>query len=187
MIKKVIVAGLLGALVLMMWTFLVNGIFRFKVNMDMKQIPNERQVYEILKENIVEPGRYACNPELTPERRFPEGEPVFSVLYGGVGHEAAGSHMLFGLIIFLLSPMIATWLLSQTTEKILSSYSRKVLFFTGIGLLYALYGDLTSFGIGDYPLSDAIIIALHNIIVWIVIGLVVAWRLKPEESVVKHS
>ena len=181
MTKKVIISGLLGALVLIIWTFVVNGLFRFRVNMDMKQIPNERQVYEVLKENIVEPGRYACNPQLTPEIRFPESEPVFSVLYGGVGHEAAGSQMLFGLIVFLLAPIVATWLLSQTSEKILSSYLRKVLFFTGIGLLFAIYGDLTNYGIGDYPLNDAFIFALHDIIVWIVIGLVVAWRMKPEK------
>ncbi|MFB0519210.1 MAG: hypothetical protein ACETWC_08015, partial [Acidobacteriota bacterium] len=162
-----------------LWTFLVNGIFRFKANMDMKQIPNERQVYEVLKENIVEPGRYACNPELTSERRLIEGEPVFSILYGGVGHEAAGSLMLFGLVVFLLAPMIATWLLSQTSEKILSSYLKKVLFFTGIGLLFAIFADLTNFGIGNYPLSDAFILAIHDIILWTVIGLVVAWRLKP--------
>lgn len=181
MTKKVIISGLLGALVLIIWTFVVNGLFRFKVNMDMKQIPNERQVYEVLKENIVQPGRYACNPQLTPERRFPEQEPVFSVLYGGVGHEAAGNQMLFGLVVFLLAPIVATWLLSQTSEKILSSYSRKVLFFAGIGLLFAIYGDLPNYGIGDYPLNDTFIFALHDIIVWTVIGLVVAWKMKPEK------
>ena len=85
MTKQIIIAGLLGAVVLIIWTFLINGIFRFKVSMDMKSIPNEREVYEVLKENVIEPGRYACNPQLTPYKRFPEEEPVFSVLYGGVG------------------------------------------------------------------------------------------------------
>lgn len=144
--------------------------------MDMNQIPNEQLVYEILKENIVEPGRCVCNPQVTPETGFPEGEPVNSVFYGGVGHKAAGGEMMFGFVIFILAPIIATWLLSQTSENILSSYARKVMFFTGVGLLFALYGDLTSFGIGgDYPLSDAFIFAIHNIVLWTVIGLVVAW------------
>jgi len=35
----------------------------------MKTIPAEREVYELLKEKIEEPGRYVFNPELTYERR----------------------------------------------------------------------------------------------------------------------
>ncbi len=53
----------------------------------MKQIPNERQVYEMLKENIVAPGKYICNPALTSEGRFPANEPVLGVLYGSEGVE----------------------------------------------------------------------------------------------------
>jgi len=182
MLKKVIIPGLLGGLAFIVWTFLVNGIFGFKVRIDMKRIPAERQVYEVLKEHITSPGRYACNPELNSERRYPEGEPAFSILYGGVGHEAAGSHMLTGLIIFLLAPIIAAWMLSQTSDKILNSYSRKVLFFTAIGLIIALFSNLTSFGIGDYPLSDAVILAVHNIALWTFIGLAAAWRIKPNQA-----
>jgi hypothetical protein len=55
--------------------------------MEMKQIPNERQVYEMLKENIVAPGKYICNPALTSEGRFPANEPVLGVLYGSEGVE----------------------------------------------------------------------------------------------------
>ena len=70
-------------------------------------------------------------------------------------------------------------MLSITSKKILESYFRKVLFFIGIGLLIALFTDLMDFGIGSYPLKDALIFAVHNITVWTVIGLVVAWRIKP--------
>jgi len=182
MTKKVIISGLLGTVVLIIWNILINGIFGFKSSIDMKQIPNERQVYAVLKENIVEPGRYTCNPEITPERRFAEGEPVFSVFYGGVGHEAAGGEMLSSLVVFLLAPVIAAWLLAQTSAKILSGYGRKVLFFSLIGLLFAIYHRLTNFGIGNYPLSDAIILAIHDVVLWTLMGLVVAWRMKPGEK-----
>jgi hypothetical protein len=180
MLKKVIVAGILGGVVLMAWTFVVNGILGFKASMDMKQIAEERQVYETLKEHIVNPGRYIVNPELTSEGRFPEGKPVFSVLYGGVGHESAGSLMLVGLVVFFLTPITGAWMLSQTSERIMSSYARKVMFFTAIGLLFALFTDLMNFGIGSYPVKDAIILAVYHIIVWTLVGLVVAWRIKPE-------
>jgi len=71
--KKVISAGLLGGVVLIAWTFVVNGILGFQARIEMKQIAAERVVYETLKEHIVDPGRYICNPELTAEGRFPGG------------------------------------------------------------------------------------------------------------------
>jgi hypothetical protein len=96
-----------------------------------------------------------------------------------VGHGAAGKMMLVGLIVFVLSPIVGTWMLSQARDSVLSSYCRKVMFFVAIGLLFAIYGHLTSFGIGGYPFKDAIALAANDIVVWMLVGLVVAWRLKP--------
>ncbi len=56
MAKRVIIAGLLGGVVLIAWTFAVNGLLGFKSSMDMNRIPAERQVYEVLKTSITEPG-----------------------------------------------------------------------------------------------------------------------------------
>ena len=186
MTKKILISGLLGGIVLILLTFILNVVFGFKSSMDMKQISNERQVYEILKENIAEPGRYIFNPEVTAETGFPGAEPVFSVLYSGIGHESAGGLMLVELMVFFLAPIIAAWMLSVTSEQVLSSYPRKVLFFVAIGLLFALFTDFSNFGIGNYPLSDTLILAAHNIFVWTIVGLVVAWRMKPEKDLVKQ-
>jgi hypothetical protein len=180
MLKKVIVAGLIGGITLMVWAILVNGFFGFKYRMDMKQVPNEAQVYQILKQNIVNPGRYICNPALTESNIFPENEPVFSILYGGMGHEAAGPLSVF--LDFLYAFFTATlcgWLLSLTSEKIISSYSRKVFFVILIGLLFAVFSDLKKYGIGNYPLSDTLIMTLHNIILWTILGLVIGRIIKP--------
>jgi len=179
MSRRAIGAGLAAACVLVVWTFVVNGILGFQASIDMKQIPGERRVYDVLKEQIVRPGRYVCNPQLTPEGRFPDGKPVFSILHGGMGHESAGRLALVGLVLFLLAPMIGVWLLSHASEGVLSSYPRKVLFFVAIGLLFAIFADLRDYGIGGYPLKDATLLALNNLVVWTLMGLVVAWRLKP--------
>jgi hypothetical protein len=179
MLKKVIIAGVMGGLVLITWMFVVNGILRFNSKIKMKLIPEEQQVYAVLKKHIPSPGRYVCNPEPTKDGFFPEEEPVFSILYGGVGHEYAGKHMLITLAIFFLTPTLAAWLLSQTSERVLSSFSRKLLFFVSIGILNALFGDLTRFGIGDYPIDDALFLALHNVVLWTVVGLVVARKIQP--------
>jgi hypothetical protein len=179
MMKRVIFAGLMGALVMIVWTLVINGFLGFRANIDMKTLSAEREVYEILKQRVVEPGRYAVNPEVSAERGFPDEEPVFSILYSGMGHEAAGSMMLVGLLVFILSPMIGAWMLSQASDRVLASYCRKVMFFVAIGLLFAIYSHLTSFGIGGYPFGDAIALAANDIVVWLLVGLVVAWRLKP--------
>lgn len=178
--RRIIVAGLWGALVLILWTFVVNGILRFRASIDMNRLSDERQVYAVLKEHILEPGRYVCNPAVTSEGVYPDGEPVFSISYGGLGHESAGMLMLIGLLSFLLAPTIGAWMLSQTSESTLSSYPRKVLFFVGIGVLFAIFTDLADFGIGGYPLQDAALLAANHIVIWSLMGLVIAWRIKPE-------
>jgi hypothetical protein len=183
MTKRVIVAGLLGGVVLILLSA-VNGMLGFRARIDMKEIPAERQVYEVLKETITEPGRYICNPALTSEGRFPGDAPVFSILYSGMGHETAGTQMLVGLVAFLLAPTIGAWMLSLTSARILSSYPRKVLFFAAIGLLFAVFGNLANSGIGSYPPRDTLILAGYDIVLWTLVGLVVAWRIRPERGAV---
>jgi hypothetical protein len=182
MLKRVIYPGLLGGVVLLVWTFLVNGVFGFKSSIDMKRLTNERVVYQLLKEQIDEPGRYICNPDLTPERMFPDNEPVFTIMYSGMGHEAAGGLMLFGLFGFFLGPIVGSWMLSQASDKVLASYMKKVLFFASIGCVIVLFSVLPEYGIGGYPLSDALLMGVHDIVVWTLVGMVVAWRMRPEGS-----
>ena len=180
MTKKIISAGILGGIALALWTFVINGLLGFNARINMKQVEDQPAVYEVLKVHITEPGHYVCNPELTSENRFPEGEPVFSILYGGMGHEAAGMLMLAGLAIYFATSFIAAWMLSGTSAKIQSSYIRKVSFFIIVGLLFAIFSDLARYGIGDYPLKDAVLIGLNHILTWTVMGSVIAWRIKPE-------
>ena len=182
MFKKVIGSGLLGFLVLFAWGFIVNGVLGFNSRINMKQIPNEGQVYKVLKESIVEPGRYILNPDLTPSGMFPDGEPVYSVHYSGIGHESAGKMMLFQFALLLLSSMIAVCMLSQTSQRVLISYPRKVLFFVAIGLLFAVFGDLMNFGIDKYSLTDALLIAANDILAWTLVGLVVAKSFRPTQT-----
>lgn len=186
MLKKVIVSGLLGAGVLIVWMFVVNGILGFKSGIDRKPILDERRVYECLKGSIVEPGRYVCNPELDASGSFPDGEPVFGIHFSGVGHESAGKLMLVQLVLFVLAPAIAARMLSLTSERTIASYPRKVLFFAAIGLLVAVSGTLMSYGIDSYSLNDALLLAAHDIIVWTLVGLVVAWRMQPEPGMATH-
>jgi hypothetical protein len=178
MSKRVVISGLAGALVLVVWTFVLNGVLGFHARLNMRQVPNERAVYEVLKSTIKEPGRYLLNPALTPDGRFPENEPVFGVHYGGVGHEAAGVGVLLGLAQYLVGPMLGTWMLSKASRSFRSRFANRASFFVAIGVLVAMASDVGSFGIGGSPWPVALLSAAATVVTWAIVGLAVAlsWR-----------
>ena len=187
MLKKIFISGLLGGIVLILWAFVANAILGFKSRIDMKQIPNESQVYQVLKENIVKPGGYMCNSPLTPAGTFPLEEQVFSIRYSGMGHASAAQELVVQLAMAIIAVMVAAWMLSVSSSRILSAYSRRVLFIAAIGLLFAVFSDLAKFGIGGYPLPSLLLLAANDFISWTLAGLVVAWWLKPKSIVVTSS
>lgn len=179
MVKRVVLGGLLGMAVILAWSFVANGLFGFRARLDMKPIPQERRLYEVLKETVPGPGRYICNPEVVPGVGFPPGQPAYAILFGGVGHEVAGSLMVANLAVFLLAPLLAAALLASASPWVLERYRRRLLFVCGLGLLLVLWGPLSHFGIAGYPLTDALLLAGHDLLLWAAVGTVVAWRVRP--------
>jgi hypothetical protein len=96
-----------------------------------------------------------------------------------MGHDTAGGVMIAGLVVMLVLPMTAAWLLSQASDRVLASYPRKVFFFFTLGLLIALFSDFNKYGIDGYPLGDVLMLGAHDILVWTIVGVVIAWRIKP--------
>jgi hypothetical protein len=181
MLKKVVLGGLLGGLVLIGSMFLSNGLLGLNSSINMNSLVNEEWVYEILKESIKEPGGYTVNPTLeSPEGPFPADEPVYSIHYSGFGHGAAGRIFLVNLAIGFIAPLIAAWMLSVTSDRILARYASRVLFFAAIGLLLALFSDLMQYGIGAYSLHHALILGAQDFGSWTLAGLAVASAVKPK-------
>jgi ABC-type Na+ efflux pump permease subunit len=178
MLKRIVGPAALGLLVMFVWTFVVNGIFGFTLRVEMNRIPNEPEVYRVLKENVVAPGAYMANPALTPEGQFPGGEPVFSVRTSGLGHEAAGRMVFVGPAIMFVALLLAAGLLSMASPRILSRYSLRVLFLVVLGLLLAVFANLTKIGIGGYPVHTALLLAARDVGSWTLAGLVMAWTLR---------
>ena len=164
------------------WLFVVNGLLGFGSHINMNKVENERGLYDVLKTHVVEPGRYVVNPEVDPEVGFALNEPVFSVSYSGMGHEAAGWLMIVSLITVFVSTILAAWLLSVASRAFKSGYLRRVLYFAGIGILFAVSVDLEGYNIGGYPLDDTLLLMLNRFGMWTFVGVVVAWLLKPEPS-----
>jgi len=177
--KRIILAGLLGGAVFLVWFIIVDGILGFKRSIEIKQLSNERLVYTFLTEHVTEPGRYVCNPEVLPEQGFPGDDPIFVVQYSGLGHADAGQEMLGGLIVMFLAPFFGAWLLANASSRVLAGYGSRLLFFSGIGVVMSLFGIMARFSIGGYPLADALALTLHDLAAWVVAGLVVAWLVRP--------
>ena len=49
----------------------------------------------------------------------------------------------------------------------------------GVGAVMSLFGIMTRFSIGGYPLGDSLALTLHDLAAWVVAGLVIAWLVKP--------
>ena len=120
-----------------------------------------------------------CNPEVSAEQRFPGDDPIFAVQYSGLGHADAGQEMLAGLILMFAAPLVGAVLLAGASRRIMSRYAVRLLFFSGIGLVAAMFGIMARFGLAGHPMGSALALALHDLAAWVVAGLLVAWLLKP--------
>lgn len=177
--KRMLKPGLLGGVTLMVWAFVANGILGFNSRIRMKRLADERAVYAALERYVTVPGGYAVNPEAAAGGVFPAGEPVFSVQYSGFGHEAAGRLVFFELAIAFLSAFLVAGLLSMASDRVRSSFARRLAFVTGIGVFAAVSGELTRYGIGGYPAGAALLLAANVVVAWTLAGLVMAWSMPP--------
>ncbi len=183
MAKKVLSAGIGGGIVIVVWLFASNAILPYKGNMIHKIAPNQLAIHRVLKENIAEPGTYTC-PYLGPEEEslLPDyrNQPVYSIIYEGYRHSGAGAPpFLFPIVIPFVVALAASWMLSMTSEKILSRYYRRFLFVALLGGIIALYDDILQISMGPQPDDYQIFLAVNNVITWALAGLVIAWRVKP--------
>jgi hypothetical protein len=178
MSRRVLISGGLGGVVLLAWTVVANVIFGLTPRIEMNHVSDERALYTHLKGSIPAPGAYLVNPELTPEGRFPENEPVFSVRYSGMGHEAAGTFLLVETVQLFASTILVAALLAFASPWVLSRYARRVLFIASVGLFVVLAGDLPRIGIGGYPPAPGLWLAANRLVSWILVGLVMAWPMR---------
>ena len=77
--KKVLIAGLLGAVALFMWGFLSNMVLQITA-MGLHHIDNEDNVLKILKENIPNPGIYLI-PGLDMSKDVTDQEKMSFAIY----------------------------------------------------------------------------------------------------------
>ena len=183
MIKDVLISAVLGGVVM----FVVALALRFALpgvgNSGFRTMPDQARIHAALKERITEPGTYVC-PYLGPSESnalFSDylNEPIFEVTYKGYTHATVPGFASAGMLSFLLAPMAAAWLLSQASNRVLATFSRRVIFVASLGLFLAVSADLLRALTEERTITTVAGMAAGSLITWILVGLVLAWRIKP--------
>lgn len=177
MIKRIVMSAFAGAVMLILWAFVANAILGLRPMTDMRRPANMEQVYQVLLANISTPGGYTVHSAANDTA--PTDEPVFGIRCSGLGHASSGWTMLVQFLAALMTCAIAAALLSMASERVVSSYARRVLFVTAIGAALAIYGDLVKFDIGGYPARSVLLLAGSTVAAWFLSGLVIGRILRP--------
>ena len=186
MLKKIILASILGGLAAFLWGFLSWNVFSWHMT-TMKSIRNESAVVTQLTEEIATTGVYmfpGIPRDQNPVAQNAYGEkirrgPIGYIFYTYPGVDPMPQDFLLGFLLFCLSAFIASTMLSLASETI-RSYSTRVFFVTLLGIFTALSSHLHSWNWLHYPTEYSITNALDVIATWLIAGLVIAAIIKPK-------
>ena len=181
--KNIFISGVLGGVVM----FVAMSAGRFFLQgigySGFRTMPDQVQIHAALKERITEPGTYVCPYMLPGESNsfFPDylNQPIFEVTYKGYTHATVPGFASAGMLAFLLAPIVAAWLLSQASERVMASYFRRAVYVAILGLFVAVSADLVRALAEDQPLLAVMATALVSMATWAAVGLVLAWKIKP--------
>jgi hypothetical protein len=189
--KKILLASILGGIALFIWGSLSHMVLGI-VDAHIKQIPNEDAVLASMQHNIKEPGFYffpgyehsldmSDEPQTTTqkwEQKVREG-PNGILVYNSQGREPLEPSQL---LIELLTNIVAAFLAAILLVKALGgvpSFGARVLFVTQLGLFARIVADVPYWNWYGFPLDYTISTMYDDVIGFFLVGLVLAWRLKP--------
>jgi hypothetical protein len=179
--KKVIAVGIIAGVVGLAWTTVFQGLVPVRNELGYKEVPNEETVLGVLDENLRETGLYLVPGHSPPDplfrERYEEG-PIFRIhsLQTGAG---GIPHVLFPVLALLIAPIIPTWYLRKLCRNEAPGFWSRVFVVALFGVFLALCADLRMWGMELYPLSYSLFLVVNSVLTWIVVGLVIAWRIKP--------
>ena len=194
-IKKILLPSVLGGIALFIWgsfSHMVLGIGEASI----KQIPNEDVVLASMRNNITERGFYFFpgfeqSPDMTDEQQEAameewnqriKGGPYGILVYDPQGHEALSpTQLLTELLTDIVAAFLAAILLAKALGGV-PSFGARVLFVTQLGLFARIVADIPYWNWYGFPLDYTISTMYDDLIGFFLVGLVLAWRLKPGVS-----
>ena len=180
--RMVVSSGLLAGFVGVLWTALTFGLVPVRDDMGWKEVPNEGAVLEVLDANLPETGLYLVPGHSPPDSLFrarhDEG-PLFRVHSLRNGTEGP-IRALISVLALLLAPLIPAWFLFMLCQRGAPGFGARVGLVSLFGLFLALTGHIQLWGMELYPLLYSLFLSANGILTWVVIGLVLARRIRPE-------
>ena len=180
--RKVITSGLLAGFAGVLWTVLTLGLVPVRDDMGWKEVPNEASVLEVLDANLPETGLYLVPGHSPPDSLFRarhDDGPLFRVHSLRNGTEGP-IRALISILALLLAPLIPAWFLFRLCQLGSPGFWARAGVVGLFGLFLALTGHIQLWGMELYPVLYALFLSANGIATWVVIGMVLAWRIKPD-------
>ncbi len=180
--KKIIIGGLVGGIILFVWSFLAWVVLPLHTP-SMHKIPNEDAVMSMLKQSLPDKAVYLFphGPGMTPDQsaqnawaeKMKQG-PTGMIIFNPNGTDPMmPGQMLVGFVLDLLSALLVAWLLTRSTA-LGSSFAGRVAFCGMFGIFAMLFDYLMMWNWMGYPGDFTVGLILDGIIAWLLAGLGIA-------------
>ena len=188
--KKIVIGGLIGGVILFVWSFLAWVILPLHTP-TLHKIANEDAVVSALQPALPDKAVYifphnpgmsadqaAQNAWMEKTRRGPAG----LIIYNPAGSDPMmTSQMVIGFIIDILAALLVAWLLTRSTA-LASSYFGRVAFCGMFAIFAMLFDYLTMWNWMGYPGDFTIALIVDGLIAWLLAGLGIAAVVKAPRS-----
>jgi len=183
--KKILVPGILGAVVVYIWG-MVSWMALPWHNATMKDLPNGDAIGAALTVSNTPSGVYVypdmegqTNGEMASgETAATKPKPYIFMTYVAEGYAADWKPYVGGFVLNLITAMLVGYLLTKASNT-LTQYSHRVMFVTLMGVFAALVSHGAAWNWMLMPANYTLVMVADTIIAWLVAGLVMARFIKP--------
>jgi hypothetical protein len=182
--RRLITTGLLAGFVFLGWKVVSQGLLPIRDELGYKDAQNEERVLSTLDANLPGTGLYIVPGHSPPDSlfraRYSEG-PIFRIhsLRRGAG---GTPHFLVSILALFIAPMIPTALVWRLCRNGGLGFGARATTVALFGVFLALAADIQLWGTELYPLNYSIFLASSSVVGWAIVGLVVAWRIRPTKQ-----
>ena len=179
--KTVFTSGLLGGVVMLVWTAVWFGLNPYFHDVTAGEIPDEDVVFSTIAERLEETGIYSYPYDVPADSAFHaqfEAGPILQILFQSEGGAAPSETISYlGVVLaYLLVPIIPAWILSWLAQERRARFRQRVGVTMLFGIFVAIFRDISPTGL-LLPINFSLVMAVHSLVGWWLVGLVLAWRM----------
>lgn len=183
--KKIIIAGIIGGIVITLWGFIAWMGLNFHQD-TMKTCPEDEIISHIFVNSLKDEGVYVipAMPDAQTEdaqkiwqEKIKSG-PIATIFFRPTGGDPSMTkNIIVGTIFNIIAAMLAAWILSRSTAS-KQSYFTRVSFVGVLSIFAAITIHLSNWNWMYFPLKYTTAMSADLIIGWLLAGLVIAAIIK---------